>query len=408
MVGSYDGSGNYGDVLQFAASLRMVRRLESAPLPVAILERATLDHHAVLVAEFPELFEGAAFAHFADAADPGGDGLVPLEAGRAPSASALYLYGGGYLNRWWGQRKADLADAAERLSASDGALPLIASGLQVEADSVAPGGSAHALLSRASHLGARDIGSLELMRALARARTRVELVADDAIPLLEPGVPIDDSTVNVHLNAGSWVEVEPAGLARFLCAIGREARMPLSLRPVIAYEDPRVSETEQMQSMLRRHGPGLEAAGLTPSEPIHALAEAADDGFASLRRARLTVSCSYHVALTSLLAGIPTVLLAENGYYDQKAAGLRHLFELGPGLVGVHGERDDATAAAAVLADGPSRDALVAHLRRRSPEVVGLQARGREAVAAALERSLRGPRSTPARARSLIRRLVAR
>jgi hypothetical protein len=47
-----------------------------------------------------------------------------------------------------------------------------------------------------------------------------------------------------------------------------------------------------------------------------------------LRQASLTLSCSYHVALTSLMLEVPAVLLSNNPYYAQKAAGLREDFEL--------------------------------------------------------------------------------
>jgi hypothetical protein len=408
MVGGYDGAGNFGDVLQLAAALRTVAEIEGAPLPIAVIERGALDSHAPLLAERPELFDGAAFAHFTDSGVAPADGLDRLEVGAAPAASALLLYGGGYLNRWWGARKAGLAAAAERLSAAAAPLPLIASGLQVEGTAVAPGGPVNALLSRASLLGARDIRSLELMRGLAGDRAAVELVADDAIPLLAPGDAIEEATVNVHLNAGDWVGVEPRAFARFLCEVGREAGSPLALRPVIAYEDPRVSETAQIEQLLHVHCDDLRRSGLRPAEPVNALADVCGDGVTAQRRARLTISCSYHVALTSLLAGIPTVLLAENGYYDQKAAGLRHLFDLEPGLVGVGGTDTDASAAAAALRDGETRERLTSHLRRRAPEVVALQARGRERVAAALGHALQRAGSRRPGARSLIRRLVAR
>jgi hypothetical protein len=158
----------------------------------------------------------------------------------------------------------------------------------------------------------------------------------------------------------------------------------LSLQPVVAYEDPRTSESAQLTAFLERHGDHLQAAGLRPIAPLNVLDDATGNGLANFRRARLTIGCSYHVALASLLAGIPTVLLAENGYYDQKAAGLRDLFELGPGLVGVGVTEIDPAAVSAVLSDGPTRTALTEQLRIQAARLAERHARGREAVSAAL------------------------
>ncbi|HEX6229011.1 MAG TPA: hypothetical protein VFZ41_06055, partial [Solirubrobacterales bacterium] len=176
----------------------------------------------------------------------------------------------------------------------------------------------------------------------------------------------------------------------------------LRLQPVAAYEDPRVSETLQVTALLERRGAELEASGLTPAPaPLDILEDAADNSLGRFRRARLTISCSYHVALSSLLAGIPTILLAENPNYEQKAAGLRDLFGLEPGLVGVSVAEADAEAAAAVLVDGAPRSSLVAHLRARSRRVVDRQERGRATVVEALAAGLAaaGPAGVGSRAR---------
>jgi hypothetical protein len=100
------------------------------------------------------------------------------------------------------------------------------------------------------------------------------------------------------------------------------------------------------------------------------------------------VSCSYHVAFTSLLNGIPAVLLAQNDYYEQKASGLRHLFRLGATRVGVSGTDADLPAAAEALLDGPLRKALLEHLRTGSGRLSERFDRGRAALSVALAEGL--------------------
>ncbi len=225
MVGSYDGSGNYGDVLQLAGAIEAVTGLPGSPLPVVIIERATQPSHASLVKRFPALLGDAVYAYFDDAEGQAGDHLAELSAGAAPSRSILHLYGGGYLNHWWGNRKVALAGAAERLAGRN-PLPLVASGQQVEEPLIVAGGAAH-----------------------------------DAAPLLNFGPASEEPVVNLHLNGGDWVSDEPEAMIGRVIAIlrrlGDVAGAPLELQPVIAYEDRRISETEA----LARHGEALEESG---------------------------------------------------------------------------------------------------------------------------------------------------
>jgi hypothetical protein len=194
--------------------------------------------------------------------------------------------------------------------------------------------------------------------------------------------------VNLHLNDGTWIRNQPESLPGKVVALVRELGLaseePLELQPVIAYEDPRVSERRIISNLLEQRGGELEEAGLKLAEPLDVLEDAIDNELATFRRARLTVSCSYHVTLTSLLAGIPAVLFAQNDYYAQKAAGLRDLFQLGARQLGVPGAPEDALAAIEVLVDGPPRATLVTHLQAQSRRVAARFDRGRASLSAAL------------------------
>ena len=394
LVGGYDGSGNYGDVLQLATAIDVVRRLPGSPLAVPVVERETYGYHCELMRRYTRSFEGAAFAFFQDDDASFEDDLTPLPpAGVEPARAMLYIYGGGHLNGWWGARKAAHASAAERL-AGRRALPVVASGLQVDEAAIAPGGPAHDLLARASWVGVRDIESLRYVRRqVPAAAGRVELTGDDALPFLDHDPAEDRAVVNLHVNDGAWISDEPDSIRGRIVALlqnlGTAADVPLEVQPVIAYEDPRVSERQIVSDLLDCQGQALEEAGLMPTEPLDVLDDAIENGLSAFRRARLTVSCSYHVTLTSLLAGIPAVLLAQNGYYEQKATGLRDLFQLGPTRVGVPGTAENAPAAIEALVDGPARAELVTHLRKQSQRVAERFERGQAALSVALAEGLK-------------------
>jgi hypothetical protein len=397
LVGGYDGSGNYGDILQLATAIETARRVPGSPLPVVVVERETHGHHCALLRRYGAQLGGAAYVHYQDRDGDFDDDLIELSGRVAPKRSVLYLYGGGYLNGRWGGRKADHVAAAERLTGRR-RLPLVASGLQVDEAAVAADGPAHEPLSRAAWIGVRDATSLEYTRAhlSADGDRPIELAGDDALPFLRhPALP-PEPVVNLHLNDGIWVSDDPDAMADrivgLLCRLGRAFPGRLKIQPLIAYEDPRVSERRAVSALLERHGDELERAGLVPTPPLDLVEDAIDNELARFRGARLTVACSYHVTLGSLLTGTPAVLLAENEYYEQKAIGLRDLFELDGSRIGVHGAPEDAAAAIAALADGADRSALVDHLRIASDRVARRFERGRASVAAALAEGLRGPR----------------
>jgi hypothetical protein len=393
LIGSYDGSGNYGDVLQLATAIETVERLPTSPLPVAIVELETRKHHDELIRRHAEHFSGAAFAFFQEHSDAPEGGLVEMGMlDGDPAKASLYLYGGGYLNEWWGARKAAHAMAAQSLL-GETQLSVVASGLQVDETAIGPDGPGHDLLSRASWIGVRDVDSRRyLRRQIPAVADRVELAGDDALPFLRAPAAECAALINLHVNDGVWVSDEPDGIQAKIAALLKELATasgePLQLQPVIAYEDPRVSERSIVADFLERESDGLEDVGLSPIEPLDVLDDAIGNRLSKFRRARLTVSCSYHVTLTSLLAGIPTVMLAQNAYYEQKAVGLRDLFELGPGGVGVRGTSEDASAAVEALVDGPTRTELVSHLQAQSRHVVERFERGRAALSVALAESL--------------------
>jgi len=357
LVGGYDGSGNYGDIAQFDAALELVERLGPGVLALPVLERQYLAGHR-------DLKEGGGEADrpalFFDPGNEGGyeDALLPVAAPIDLAFGASYLYGGGYLNRLWGPRKLALLAAAEALLAAGGAPPScrLSSGLQVEPDWVAElaarGSSA---LSRLDLLGARDRGSQRALGAFGLTAPAVE-TGDDAIGLLarlpaaDAAVPDDGRLhLNLHFAEHEWVTERPHAVldfyAGFLAELGRLAQRPLTVQPLIAYSDSRVDE----RAGLERFVNACAAIGGEVTEPLVLRPTSLAAATTLLSQARLTLSCSYHVALTSLMLEVPAVLIGDNAYYEQKAAGLREDFGL-PAAFTVATTADPAATAAAVAA----------------------------------------------------------
>jgi len=349
MVGSYDGSGNYGDIAQFRAALSLVERLRPALLPVPILERPELGLHRALL----ETGEAAPTAPVFF--DPGGtfeDGLQPVPAPEDLAFGATYLYGGGYLNRSWGERKLALLRSAEALLGAGGvAAPCrVASGLQVEMDWIAGLSEGDAATLRSFELlGVRDSGSAPALEALGPGVPVAES-ADDAVGLLGalPAVAAPSGNgalrINLHFAEHEWVSDRPDQVfgfySAFLSELSRLTGRPVAAQPLLAYFGSRIDERPASER-LRAAGSTIaaEIAEPLPLRPA-TLAETAP----VLGEADLTLSCSYHVALTSLMLGVPAVLVGDNPYYEQKAAGLAGDFGLSPPFM------PDAAADPAALA----------------------------------------------------------
>jgi polysaccharide pyruvyl transferase WcaK-like protein len=333
LIGGYDGSGNYGDIALVEAALGLFGRLGSDLVVLPVLERSRLEDHRALAGE-----EGwAARAIYFDPDGGPDDGLLPVGAPADLAFGAIYLYGGGYLNGSWGERKLAMLGAAEALLEAGGAERLcrLASGLQVEASWIEALGQDEAAALRAFDLlGVRDAASAD---ALARLRlaTQPLLSGDDAVAVLAecPVADVEPEAgerlrLNVHFVEHDWVSGDPdrvldffAGLVAELSRIGGRS---LAVQPVIAYLDRYVDERPAVERLRA----AATALGAEVAEPLvlrpATLAEAAP----RLTEADLTLSCSFHVALTSLMLAVPAVLLGDNAYYAQKAAGLAEDFEL--------------------------------------------------------------------------------
>jgi polysaccharide pyruvyl transferase WcaK-like protein len=353
LVGGYDGSGNYGDIVLLEAALGLLERLGPTVLALPVLERRHLTGHRVLRGE--EGRTGESPVLFYDPGEEGeyDDGLLPVPAPVELAFGATYLYGGGYLNRLWGARKLAMLDAADALLAAGGEVSCrLSSGLQVEpgwVDCLAGGGGVFAGLELR---GARDDASQE---ELSRGQGSPALnTGDDAVGFLgrlprPANSPADDGRllVNVHFAEHGWVTERSRELfdlyVSFIAEVGRLGGRPVRVQPVIAYLDSRQDERRD----LARLGAACVAEGMEVAEPLLLRPAGLTAAQPQLGAGALTLSCSYHVALTSLMLGVPAILIGDNRYYEQKAAGLLRDFEL-PGAFSRPASTDPGSWAAEI------------------------------------------------------------
>lgn len=335
LVGSYDGSGNFGDILQLDAALELLAPLEPGLLVLPVLERRYASHHPALA---EEMIRPPRHSVYFDSGDGGEDGFVPIPAPAELTSAVSYFYGGGYFNGLWGDRKLAMMRAAEGVlaAAKPERLRRFGSGLQVESRWITGLSAEDAALLRAFELlGARDPRSGQILGEFGSMV--VAETGDDALGILgrlRPASAPDDGPlrVNLHFAEHDWMTAEPRKLLDFygdlLVELGQQVGRPVFVQPLIAYLDPRVDErpaVERLDESFSTRGIEVESpAILRPASLGTVTAEMGASSF--------TISSSYHVALTSLMLGLPTLMLADNPYYEQKAIGLLDSFGQSPGF----------------------------------------------------------------------------
>lgn len=352
LVGSYDGSGNYGDIAQLDAALGLLGGLDADLLVLPVVERQFAATHEAMAAEL--IHPPQHVLYFDAGNDPGGEDLVPVEPSQGTSLAISYLYGGGFLNPSWGARKLAMLDAVEDFFAGADRVVRLASGQQVDRGWLEGLDPADAELLRRFELwGARDDVSAEALAELGAWGPAFN-GGDDAVGILtatDGETAVSQSTdaieVNVHFAEHEWVTDRPDAVREFdvqlLTELSRLAGLPLRVRPLLAYLDPRIDE----RPGLERFAAACAENGIELIEPCVLRPRGVDELVGELGRAVLTVSSSYHVALTSLLTVVPAALLRDNGYYAQKARGLLADFGL-PAEFAPRSSDDPAATAAAI------------------------------------------------------------
>lgn len=369
LVGSYDGSGNYGDVAQLDAALGLLGPLRSDLLVLPLVERSHTRAHRLLL---DEMLHPPEHAIFFDTGGRHDDELVPLDPPTGLDFAACYLYGGGYLNGLWGERKLSMLAGAEALlGGSRGRLHRISSGLQVEGEwlkGLEP--EKLEVLRSFELLGARDGRSGAALETIAAGD--VIDTADDAIGVLRhfragsPAALGEELHINVHFCQHDWVMPDPDPplefCAEFVAELGRQTGASVVVQPLVAYLDGRVDD----RPAVARLAEACAARGVTVEEPIVLRPGALPELVPELQRASLTLSCSYHAALTTLMLSIPTILIGDNPYYEQKAAGLIDAFNLPPQFATRSSQdpRERARLIAALLTDAEASADLRHRLAR--------------------------------------------
>jgi hypothetical protein len=332
LVGSYGARPSFGSYLELKSALELHARMTPQRALLVLMTASTLQSRndaGLGDAIIPVLFH-------CDDAEPSIAGHAHLvDLPRVPPSVLIHLYGGGFINDWWGR---PLRTATETLvthhmqNTVDGAARIVFTGQQVAATQELR--AWRFLFERADYIGARDEESLRILGALQGVGCRVHLSGDDAMPALsatlqsraEPG-----SRIAAHIDLTDYSTMAPerrlSRMAKALAAAAEHLGVGGGCDLLVSAPHPAGGGEEAVRRLVGAYT-RMSAEGVAPplAFRVRNIFEEAVNGNLKLGGSVL-LSCSYHVALAGLLANTPTALLVENDDYRQKAAGLAEIFD---------------------------------------------------------------------------------
>ncbi len=338
LLGSYLGYANFGDIAQLKGVIEWYRHHTDLQ-PVVVLATDSLRDGGD-AERARSAFNVDAVVYVAPwAADYTWAGLTPVS--EVHSIELLHLYGGGFLNRYWGTTVLSMLEFVQDAFEIE---RTVISGQQVDPEFA--GELADFLRRRPAVLvGCRDEESLEVLRShgvdahysfddawetlLEFADThRSDLVGDGSVPMALVHLNVSAYTLAQDIGSAAGVDVELQRVRdRLSLVVAHVEARAGSIRLLQAYTDRRllditdtlgvVVQLEERSSVDSFDVVRLDQMMLRfrPTGSVPSVARAVSAEIVAL-------SSSYHVVLLCHVLGVPSWLMTRNDYYAQKYAGL--------------------------------------------------------------------------------------
>lgn len=320
LIGGDFGYGNFGDILQHVNAVRMANQ-SGRFATVSVLAA-----NAIGSKDFPEW---ATQAYGSDAVVFVAGQPLMLH-GDSPSLeivreirnlSAVWLYGGGFLNEMWGEFVLGVSEHFLRLN--PGAAYLV-SGQQVTSPFQAHVAN-HVRTFAPKVFGVRDELSAEWLRCAGFDPDFSFDDATEALLSLSEQIPLRPGPgMMIHLNSSGYTANAAlrGGLGDDLARLQSEAGAREGVTLLQAFRDSRseVQDSRETVKRLDAYFPFNDFRAVELAALAYATSEVRLTGGLS---GRMGYSCSYHVALWLQLAGIPCWLRSSNPFYSQKSRALQ-------------------------------------------------------------------------------------
>jgi hypothetical protein len=362
LIGGYDGSRDYGALLQIAANVARIGQLNRNLLLVPLLLRRHAQLHNRLCREQSSLFRNACILFYgASDESPWKEAATSqeelLELSGPPSAFAqVLIYGSGSSGEQASARSLQLLETLDDWHSINGQalaqLPVLLVNQQMPPPLFSSPSSTKlsTKLSRAAGIGMRDESVIAEFAGTAPEdiESKLFVSGDDAATYIvishqesQPrGRPPAESsnmagskalTINFEVASPRYASGDRGRLYRAHVNLARDlvqlCHGKLSVNLLADLDGLEPLQIKPLETLRQR----LSEAGATVNfiNPIEGLQR----GFLPFSQADLTISSTYPVALTSLILSVPTVLLRTNEHDVSKPDELIRIFGVPDGLV---------------------------------------------------------------------------
>ena len=328
LIGGYLGYNNFGDILQLKEAIAFHKSVTTLE-PVVICQVSSIpDKH--FLSRLRSWFGVCAIIFIQDhAVDVALLNLHLID--NVFSMENLHLYGGGFLNKYWGGYFLKLVEGLIRNFSVDN---YIISGQQIGAE-FANTLKAHFEKYRPKLIGVRDFESQKIINSIG---FKCEFSFDDASNIIENWArrkPVNCRTAEallIHLNTSLYTwnkrEEQREELNRVSQTLKTLAARFKTFEPVFlsAYSEYRISVRDTLATIISLEAelPYLDyrVMDIAHMALLHDPSSITIDNNLAIFSGGVAVSSSYHTALFCNMLGIPCYMLSDNAYYKQKREGL--------------------------------------------------------------------------------------
>jgi hypothetical protein len=346
LIGGYDGYWNFGDLMQPQGTARFYRSfLEESDCAIFHIQGLDALKTTEDLERFKKSFIFNDIIYYEDdnnsdyAREAKNFGLMPVDAFYNQGYTILHVYGGGFLNQWWGTRRLNAIESALKVFQVD---YYLFSGQQIGPE-FAGTFAEHCKVYQPDLIGCRDPLSVEYIR---RQNLAAVLSGDDALEELGL-IKLNSSSENSNKDSANRIPTFGINLNLTGCVISTKLNESAQRQQELLK-----ALDNDLQMLFSRFGAStcplvIEAAMDRNPDVDNNIAIIKKSGFSayfpkfdfislpglfiqnnlnqrvgSIRECQFVITNSYHLTLFCKVLEVPVYLIAFNDYYRQKKQGL--------------------------------------------------------------------------------------
>jgi hypothetical protein len=319
-IGSDFGYGNFGDVLQHINALKAVKK--GGRFSTVSVMAANAISHEGFPAWVPSAYSTDAVVFVAEYPLILSDDDPKLHlVGEIRNVAGVHLYGGGFLNRMWGDY---VLSVVEFFLKQDAEIPYLVSGQQITSP-YQQRVLEHIKAFEPRLFGVRDEPSRQLLQDVGFDADYSFDDATEALSNLTRTVGLQRGKgVFMHLNSSDYTANQSlrVGIGRELAMLAGCPAARNGLTVFQAFRDTRQDVFDSTET-IKRLDCFFPFHEVKLIDLVGLLFDRSDASSSRTFLGELGYSCSYHVALWLQLSGVPCWLRSSNPFYDQKSRALQ-------------------------------------------------------------------------------------